>query len=224
LYAKLGRRMASWLSTMTSSGRLYEIDLRLRPDGDAGLLAVSVEAFAQYQTQHAWAWEHQAITRARFATGDATIGERFEAIRRQVLLLPRDIEEFKNEVRQMRQKISAGHPNRTADFDLKHDRGGMVDVEFVTQSLVLCFAREYPALLDNLGNITLLRLAAESGLIPADLAGSAGDAYRAFRKRQHALRLQGAEKARVPSTQLAQERAAVAALWNSVIGDENGHL
>ncbi|MDS1141904.1 bifunctional [glutamate--ammonia ligase]-adenylyl-L-tyrosine phosphorylase/[glutamate--ammonia-ligase] adenylyltransferase [Pusillimonas sp. SM2304] len=219
LYAKLGRRMASWLSTMTSSGRLYEIDLRLRPDGDAGLLAVSVEAFAQYQTQHAWAWEHQAITRARFVTGDAAIGERFEAIRRQVLLLPRDKESFKDEVRQMRQKISAGHPNRTADFDLKHDRGGMVDVEFVTQYLVLCFAREYPALLDNLGNIALLRLAAESGLIPADLAGKAGDAYRAFRKRQHALRLQGAEKARVPSDHLTQERATVTALWNSVIGD-----
>src|SRR5690606_35971637 len=202
LYAKLGRRMASWLSTMTSSGRLYEIDLRLRPDGDAGLLAVSVEAFAQYQTEHAWAWEHQAITRARFVTGDPAIGARFESIRQQVLLLPRDNEKFKREVREMRQKISAGHPNRTPDFDLKHDRGGMVDVEFVTQYLVLCFAKEYPALLDNLGNITLLRLAAESELLPAEQASKAGDAYRAFRKRQHSLRLQGAEKARVPSNQL----------------------
>ncbi|MGB6104383.1 MAG: bifunctional [glutamate--ammonia ligase]-adenylyl-L-tyrosine phosphorylase/[glutamate--ammonia-ligase] adenylyltransferase [Pusillimonas sp.] len=219
LYAKLGRRMASWLSTMTSSGRLYEIDLRLRPDGDAGLLAVSLEAFAQYQTQHAWAWEHQAITRARFVTGDAEIGRRFEEVRRQVLLLPRDRQAFKNEVRAMREKISAGHPNRTPDFDLKHDRGGMVDVEFVTQYLVLCFSQQHPALLENLGNITLLRLAAESKLIPPELAASAGDAYRAFRKRQHALRLQGAEKARVPSDQLAQERAIVKALWNSVIED-----
>ncbi|NYT85757.1 bifunctional [glutamate--ammonia ligase]-adenylyl-L-tyrosine phosphorylase/[glutamate--ammonia-ligase] adenylyltransferase [Pollutimonas harenae] len=219
LYAKLGRRMASWLSTMTSSGRLYEIDLRLRPDGDAGLLAVSVEAFSQYQTQHAWAWEHQAITRARFAAGDPEIGQRFEDIRQQVLLLPRDSQAFKNEVRNMRQKISAGHPNRTPDFDLKHDRGGMVDVEFVTQYLVLCFGRQHPALLDNLGNITLLRLAAESGLIPADLASKSGDAYRTFRKRQHALRLQGAEKARVPSEQLVAERKTVQALWNTVIAD-----
>ncbi|HCN71611.1 MAG TPA: bifunctional glutamine synthetase adenylyltransferase/deadenyltransferase, partial [Pusillimonas sp.] len=76
-YAKLGRRMASWLSTMTSSGRLYEIDLRLRPDGDAGVLAVSVDAFEQYQLTHAWPWEHQAITRARFAAGDPVVGERF---------------------------------------------------------------------------------------------------------------------------------------------------
>ncbi|MGP1614311.1 MAG: bifunctional [glutamate--ammonia ligase]-adenylyl-L-tyrosine phosphorylase/[glutamate--ammonia-ligase] adenylyltransferase, partial [Pollutimonas bauzanensis] len=219
IYAKLGRRMSSWLSTMTSSGRLYEIDLRLRPDGDAGLLAVSVDAFAQYQTQHAWAWEHQAITRARFVTGDAQIGKRFEQIRQQVLLLPRDPQAFKTEVRTMRAKIGAGHPNRTPDFDLKHDRGGMVDVEFITQYLVLCHSRKYPVLLDNLGNIALLRLAAEAGLIPADLAPRVADAYREFRKRQHALRLQGAEKARVPSDQLLKERAAVRELWNVVIGD-----
>ncbi|WP_353146706.1 bifunctional [glutamate--ammonia ligase]-adenylyl-L-tyrosine phosphorylase/[glutamate--ammonia-ligase] adenylyltransferase [Pollutimonas bauzanensis] len=219
VYAKLGRRMSSWLSTMTSSGRLYEIDLRLRPDGDAGLLAVSIDAFAQYQTKHAWAWEHQAITRARFVAGDAEIGERFEQIRQQVLLLPRDPEAFKAEVRSMREKIATGHLNRTSDFDLKHDRGGMVDIEFITQYLVLCHSHQHPVLLGNLGNIALLRLAAEAGLIPADLAARVADAYRELRKRQHALRLQGAEKARVPSEQLLDERAAVRELWNMVIGD-----
>lgn len=218
IYAKLGRRMASWLSTMTSSGRLYEIDLRLRPDGDAGLLAVSVDAFAQYQTQHAWAWEHQAITRARFVTGDPAIGQRFEAIRQEILLQARDPEAFKAEVRGMRERISAGHPNRSPDFDLKHDRGGMVDVEFVTQYLVLCHARRHPVLLGNLGNIALLRLAAEAGLIPTDLALGAANAYREFRKRQHALRLQGAEKARVRSDELSEERAVVKQLWDTVIG------
>jgi glutamate-ammonia-ligase adenylyltransferase len=219
IYAKLGRRMTSWLSTMTSSGRLYEIDLRLRPDGDAGLLAVSLEAFAQYQTQHAWAWEHQAITRARHVAGDPVLGARFEAIRRQVLLLPRDPIQLKEEVRAMRRKISAGHPNRSGDFDLKHDRGGMVDIEFITQYLVLSHAVRYSVLLDNLGNITLLRLASELGLIPAGLASSVADAYRVLRKKQHALRLQGAEKARVPSGQLKAECDAVCELWNTVIGD-----
>ncbi len=218
LYAKLGRRTASWLSTMTSSGRLYEIDLRLRPDGDAGLLAVSLDAFEQYQVKHAWAWEHQAITRARFVAGDAAIGAYFEDIRRQVLLLTRDPDKLREEVRAMRDRISAGHPNPTADFDLKHDRGGMVDIEFVTQYLVLCHAREHPALQANLGNIALLGLAAASGLIPAALASQAADAYRSFRKHQHALRLQGAEKARVPSSELTQERAAVMQLWNMVMG------
>jgi len=102
---------------------------------------------------------------------------------------------------------------------LKHDRGGMVDVEFVTQYLVLCHARHHPVLLGNLGNIALLGLAAEAGLIPTELARGAADAYRTFRKRQHALRLQGAEKARVPSDELSGERAVVKELWNTVIGD-----
>src|SRR3546814_10047406 len=193
--------------------------LGLRPGGDAGRLAVSIDAFSQYQTQHAWAWEHQAITRARLATGDPTIGRRFEDIRRQVILLPRDPQALKNEVRAMREKISAGHPNPTQDFDLKHDRGGMVDVEFITQYLVLCHAREHPELLDNLGNIALLRLASKAGLIPQELAGGVADAYREFRKQQHAMRLRGAEKARISSDQLEKERVAVRQLWNTVIGD-----
>jgi glutamate-ammonia-ligase adenylyltransferase len=219
IYAKLGRRMSSWLATMTSSGRLYEIDLRLRPDGDAGLLAVSLDAFAQYQLKHAWAWEHQAITRARFAAGDAEVGAHFEKIRRQVLLMPRDAAKMKDDVKSMRQKIGAGHPNASNQFDLKHDRGGMVDVEFVTQYLVLCHAATHPVLLDNLGNIALLGLAAQAGLIPKDLAAQSANAYRIFRKVQHELRLEGAEKARISPDQFVSERAAVRTLWNTVIGD-----
>ncbi|HUH87333.1 MAG TPA: bifunctional [glutamate--ammonia ligase]-adenylyl-L-tyrosine phosphorylase/[glutamate--ammonia-ligase] adenylyltransferase [Pusillimonas sp.] len=218
LYAKLGRRMASWLSTMTSSGRLYEIDLRLRPDGDAGVLAVSLEAFSQYQLKHAWPWEHQAITRARFAAGDAEVGRRFEAVREQILLAERDPEQLKQEVRAMRDKISAGHPNHSKDFDLKHDRGGMVDVEFVTQYLVLAYARSHPVLVGNLGNIALLGLAGQQGLIPVQLATEAADAYRVYRRMQHALRLQGAEKARVSPDLLAAERACVRLLWDTAIG------
>lgn len=219
LYAKLSRRMASWLSTMTSSGRLYDIDLRLRPDGDAGVVAVSLEAFSQYQLNHAWPWEHQAITRARFAAGDHKIGEHFEAVRREILLAERDPEQLKQDVRTMRDKISAGHPNRSEDFDIKHDRGGMVDVEFITQYLVLAYARKHPALIENLGNITLLKLAAEEGLIPVHLAAEVADTYRAYRRMQHSLRLQGAEKARVSPSLLVSERAGVRLLWSTVIGD-----
>ena len=218
LYAKLGRRLTSWLSTMTSSGRLYEVDLRLRPDGDAGLLAVSVDAFEQYQFNHAWPWEHQALTRARFAAGNTEVGERFEQIRKNILVLPRDKEALASEVRQMRDKITAGHPNHSQDFDLKHDRGGMVDLEFVTQYLVLLHARHHPELIKNLGNITLLKIAAEVGLISQDLALKSGDAYRSLRRRQHELRLQGAEKARVPFTELSAEREVIKQLWDAVMG------
>ncbi|WP_394060444.1 bifunctional [glutamate--ammonia ligase]-adenylyl-L-tyrosine phosphorylase/[glutamate--ammonia-ligase] adenylyltransferase [Alcaligenes sp. WGS1538] len=217
-YIKLARRMTSWLSAMTSSGRLYEIDLRLRPDGDAGLLAVSVDAFEQYQTRSAWSWEHQAITRARFVTGDPGIQERFDQIRRTILLMERDPRKLRADILDMRDKISAGHPNRSDLFDLKHDRGGMVDVEFVTQYLVLCHSRAHPRLLENLGNIALLGIAAQAGLIPATLAQEVADAYRSLRRRQHALRLEGAEKARVPPTELVAERQAVTRLWDQVLG------
>ncbi len=218
VYAKLGRRMTSWLSTMTSSGRLYEVDLRLRPDGDAGLLAVSVEAFEQYQHKHAWAWEHQALTRARYASGDASVGARFEQIREDMLVLPRDAAKLREEVLAMREKINAGHPNTGPLFDLKHDRGGMVDVEFVTQYLVLCHSATHPVLVRNLGNIALLRLSGEAGLISPELAARAGDAYRTLRRAQHQMRLQGVEKARVPQDQLQEERAAVRELWTAVLG------
>ncbi|MFT0532455.1 bifunctional [glutamate--ammonia ligase]-adenylyl-L-tyrosine phosphorylase/[glutamate--ammonia-ligase] adenylyltransferase [Castellaniella hirudinis] len=217
-YAKLGRRVASWLSTLTSSGRLYDIDLRLRPDGDAGLLALPIDAFEHYQLSQAWPWEHQALTRARFVAGDAAIGARFEDIRQRILLLPRDPGALREQVCAMRDRISQGHPNRSDDFDLKHDRGGMVDIEFITQFLVLSQAGNHPQLLGNLGNIALLGLAAQAGLIPGLLAAEVADAYRVFRRRQHALRLQGAERARVPATECKQERAAVQTLWQTVLG------
>ena len=216
-YVKLGRRMVSWLSTMTSSGRLYEIDLRLRPDGDAGLIAVSFDGFERYQREHAWIWEHQALTRARFCAGDRELGARFEQVRRDILLRPREAEPLRAAVKEMRNKIRAGHPNHSGDFDLKHDPGGMVDIEFITQYLVLLHAREYSSLLDNLGNIALLGLAAKAGLIPIESAQEVADAYRVLRRRQHALRLQGAEKARVPSEQLQHERESVKRLWQLVV-------
>ncbi len=218
LYTKLARRLTSWLSTMTSSGRLYEVDLRLRPDGDAGLLAVSVEAFKNYQTAHAWPWEHQAITRARFAAGDPAVGQAFEAIRRDVLCIERDTDKLATDVRDMRQKISDGHPNKSELFDLKHDPGGMVDLEFVTQYLVLCHASTHPRLIPNLGNIALLRIAGELGLITDDIARDAIAAYRELRKKQHALRLQGEDKARVPHQQMQTVIKSVRRLWEAVLG------
>ncbi len=218
-YARLGRRMSSWLSTLTSSGRLYEVDLRLRPDGDAGLLAVSMDAFEQYQTRHAWPWEHQAITRARFVAGNQELGARFEAVREHVLLMPRDPAQLRADVRGMRARITAAHPNRSNCFDIKHDRGGMVDVEFIIQWLVLAHARDTPVLLGNLGNIALLRLCAEAGLIPEALADQVAHAYRTFRRHQHRLRLQGADRARLPDDALQDERRAVLTLWQHVLED-----
>ena len=217
-YALLAQRLSGWLSARTAAGLLFEIDLRLRPNGVAGLLVSKLSAFEAYQRESAWVWEHQALTRARFSAGDRSIGERFEAIRRTVLAQRRDPARLRDEVVAMRRKMHEGHPNRSGMFDLKHDRGGMVDIEFLVQYLVLGHACEHAPLLDNAGNIALLGRAAGFGLIDAGLAGRTADAYRRFRKLQHQLKLDDAPYARVEPATVAAEREAVSALWEAVLG------
>ena len=217
IYARLAQRINTWLGTLTSTGMLYETDLRLRPDGASGLLVSSTEAFRDYQLHHAWVWEHQALTRARFVCGNAAIGARFEALRREVLSAPRDAAKLREDVLSMREKMHAGHVNDTDLFDLKHGRGGIVDVEFCVQYLVLRHCAGHPELADNVGNIALLQRAGTAGLLPADLAQAAADAYRELRRQQHVIKLSGAEYARVPSQALESVRNAVNALWTQVM-------
>ena len=216
-YARLAQRINTWLGTLTSAGTLYETDLRLRPDGASGLLVSSTEAFRDYQMKHAWVWEHQALTRARFVCGDPTIGETFEHLRREMLCTPRDAAKLREEVLSMRKKMHAGHVNDTALFDLKHDSGGIVDVEFCVQYLVLRDSHAHPELADNVGNIALLQRAGAAGLIPADLALAGADAYRELRRQQHAIKLSGAEYARVSPAVMENVREAVRALWHQIM-------
>ncbi len=217
-YARLAQRIITWLTATTAAGALYETDVRLRPDGAAGLMVSSLASFRRYQREHAWAWEHQALTRARFVAGDATIGAAFEAEREAILRLPRDRAKLQQDVVDMRRRMAAGHPNRTALFDVKHDSGGMVDVEFAVQFLVLARAAEHPALTRNVGNIALLRMAGELSLVPTTIARGAADAYRDYRRAQHQVRLTGAPHARVQPETQAVRRAAVRALWEQVFG------
>ncbi|RPH60376.1 MAG: bifunctional [glutamate--ammonia ligase]-adenylyl-L-tyrosine phosphorylase/[glutamate--ammonia-ligase] adenylyltransferase, partial [Burkholderiales bacterium] len=217
-YALLAQRLSGWLSARTAAGLLFEIDLRLRPNGVAGLLVSKLAAFEAYQRESAWAWEHQALTRARFSAGDRTIGEHFEQIRRAALSQRRDLAKLRDEVIAMRRKMLEGHPNRSEQFDLKHDRGGMVDIEFLVQFLVLAHSCDHRPLLDNAGNIALLGRAAGFGLIDADLARRTADAYRRYRKLQHKLKLDDMAYARVEPTTVAAEREAVIASWEAVLG------
>ena len=217
IYARLAQRINTWLGTLTPAGMLYETDLRLRPDGASGLLVSSTEAFRDYQLHHAWTWEHQALTRARFVCGDTAIGVTFEAFRREVLCLPRDAGKLREEVLAMRERMHAGHVNDSELFDLKHDSGGIVDVEFCVQYLVLRDCHLHPELADNVGNIALLQRAGTAGLIPADLAQAAADAYRELRRQQHAIKLSGAEHARVPPAAVENVRDAVMSLWAQVM-------
>ncbi|KVD75831.1 glutamine-synthetase adenylyltransferase [Burkholderia sp. ABCPW 14] len=224
VYTTFTRRLITWLTTATGAGTLFDIDLRLRPNGEAGLLVTDLDAFRRYQLREgdaantAWVWEHQALTRARYSAGDARIGAAFEAIRVQVLTTPRDAAVLAKEIAGMRDKVFAGHPNTSALFDLKHDRGGMVDIEFVVQYWVLLHAARHPEMIRNTGNIALLREVSRFGLMSEDEAETVGAAYRTYRKLQHRLRLDGMEKARVQPERVAAERDAVAALWNRVFG------
>ncbi len=217
-YARLGQRISAWLSSRTPAGVLFETDLALRPSGGSGLLVSSLSAFRRYQLESAWVWEHQALTRARFCAGDAAIGAVFEAFRRDVLQAERDPAELASEVLAMRSRMLAGHPNRSGLFDVKHDRGGMVDIEFIVQYLVLARSRAHYELTGNLGNIALLQMAGALGLVPRELAQAAADAYREYRRLQHALRLNGAEFARVEPAAVAAHIAATRALWRAVFG------
>jgi glutamate-ammonia-ligase adenylyltransferase len=217
IYSRLAMRVNSWLSAQTPAGHLFETDLRLRPNGESGLVVSSMEAFRQYQRESAWLWEHQALTRARFAAGDAEIGAAFEAVRIDILRQKRDRETVRAEVLGMRQKMhdSRNGKHEAGTFDIKHDAGGLIDVEFIVQYLILLHAHEFAELTGNLGNIALLKIAADLGLIPAELAEQVRTAYREFRRRQHALRLNGA-RPRVPTDEFAEARAAVSELWKFV--------
>jgi [glutamine synthetase] adenylyltransferase / [glutamine synthetase]-adenylyl-L-tyrosine phosphorylase len=214
-YAKLAQRFITWMTTHTPAGILFDIDTALRPDGASGMLVSSVAAFERYQQSSAWLWEHQALTRARFCAGDAGIGARFEAIREQVLRQDRSSREaeLRIEVVKMRQRMRDAHPPRDERFDLKHDEGGMIDIEFIVQYLVLRHACAYPQLTANVGNIALLRLCGTLGLIDAGLADDVAAAYRALRRLQHQVRLQGHDNTRVDRQLVDGHPDRVVALW-----------
>ncbi len=217
-YARLAQRINTWLSSTTAAGQLYDTDLRLRPDGESGLTVSHFASFSDYQQRQAWVWEHQALSRARFVAGDEAIGARFETLRKEILCLPRDLEALRKDVAAMREKMHVGHPNKSALFDLKHDRGGIVDIEFLVQFLVLGHAGRHAELTGNIGNLALLMLAARLGLIDEAPARAAHAAYREFRRLQHAVRLQGERYARVPGDTVAAHTGAVRALWQQVMG------
>ena len=216
VYARLAQRISSWFNTLTSAGLLYETDLQLRPDGNSGLLVSSVAAFREYQLQKAWVWEHQALTRARFVAGDASIGVAFEAIRIKVLMQVRDAKKLKTEVINMREKMRAAQTFVNGVFDIKHSIGGIIDVEFLVQYLVLIHANKYPQLTDNIGNIALLKRLGTLKIIDNDLAEKTAVAYRDYRLMQHAFKLQGATQMRVDYSQVSTHASTVNALWNQV--------
>ena len=221
IYAAFVRKLITWLTLRTGAGELFDIDTALRPNGNSGLLVTSVAAFERYQVGRggntAWTWEHQALTRARFAAGVPGVAARFEATRRAVLTAVRDHAALRDEVRVMREKVRQARPVPAGLFDVKHSPGGMMDVEFAVQFLVLAHGAAHPTLLDNAGNIALLQRAEGAGLLPASVGQAAADAYRELRRAQHQARLDERPTQFAPQV-LAEPCQAVLVLWHAVFG------
>jgi len=221
VYGALVRKLITWLTLRTAAGELFDIDTALRPNGNSGLLVTSIDSFERYQrgrgSNTAWTWEHQAITRARFCAGDRAIGERFEATRRAVIEAERDPEALRQEIAAMRQKVRRASPIPDDGVDLKHGEGGLMDIEFAVQYLVLAHGGRHPELQDNVGNIALLKRAEAAQLLDVGIGTAAADAYRELRRAQHRARLDEQPK-RFPPETLAPERAAGRALWRAVFG------
>ncbi|MBL8341620.1 MAG: bifunctional [glutamate--ammonia ligase]-adenylyl-L-tyrosine phosphorylase/[glutamate--ammonia-ligase] adenylyltransferase [Rubrivivax sp.] len=221
VYGAFVRKVITWLTLRTAAGELFDIDTALRPNGSSGLLVTTVQAYEGYQvgrgSNTAWTWEHQALTRARFAAGPPEVAARFEATRRAVLTASRDVAGLREEVRAMRERVRAAHTVPAGRFEVKHSPGGMMDVEFAVQFLVLAQGRAHPALLDNAGNIALLQRAEAAGLLPRGVGAAAADAYRELRRVQHRARLDE-QPTHVEPERVQAERAAVLALWQAVFG------
>lgn len=212
-FTRLGQRVIHMLETFTSAGALYEVDMRLRPSGNSGMLVSSLDAFADYQRGEAWTWEHQALVRARPVAGDGALAKAFGEVRAAVLRQPRDPEQLRSEVREMRERMRAelgrGNGGR---FHLKQGRGGIVDIEFMVQYLVLRWCREHAELLRHTDTIHLLKALSNSGLLRSAWAQTLIEAYRRYRALNHRLTLAEAPPL-VEAEEVEPQRDRVADIW-----------
>lgn len=217
-FARLAQKIINSLSTFTHDGRLYETDTRLRPSGASGLLVTSAEAFRQYQLEKAWIWEHQALLRARMITGNPTLQVQFQQIRHEILCQPRDPELLRKEVVNMRQKMWGALGSKdTQVFNVKKDPGGITDIEFIVQYLILAHAHQQPILVEWSDNIRQLDSLRDANLLTAEVVSQLQDIYRSLRNHTHKFALQE-EAATVSAAAFAEERDYVKALWLQHLG------
>ena len=213
-FLRLGQRIVHLLTMHSAAGRLYEVDMRLRPNGKGGFLMTGIEAFERYQLQDAWTWEHQALLRARAVGGDARLSERFEATRRRVLCGAVHRDTLRNDVRdmrmRMRKELSKAGPGQ---FDIKQDAGGIADIEFLVQYLVLAAASEHPQLVTYSDNIRQLEGLALVGVLERATAQWLTEAYIGYRTVLHHLSLEAQGERVVEAATHAQTRARIQEIW-----------
>lgn len=217
-FQRLGQRLVHLLTVHTAAGRLYEVDTRLRPGGNRGLLVQSLAGFQAYEFEEAWTWEHQSLLRARAVAGPAPLREAFDQARVEVLRKGVRRPGLKQEVRRMRARMRENLSRASAgQFDIKQDAGGVADLEFVVQYWMLEWADRYPQIVTFTDNIRQLESLASGALVPQERVDFLVDTYRKYRERLHRLSLDGAGGV-VPDTEFVAERRGVAAVWEEVLG------
>lgn len=220
-YLRLVQRILHLFSTRTSSGVLYEVDNRLRPSGLAGMLVTTIDAFIDYQKHDAWTWEHQALVRARVVYGDLKLKKRFDTLRRQILRQPRDDKKLREEVINMREKMRDHLARkRTDQFNIKTDQGGITDIEFITQYLVLRFSHSYPELIRWTDNVRILEQLARYGIMDQQTADALSHAYVTLRNELHHLALQGLAS-EVAASKFTAERQQTESVWQNWLAVDN---
>ncbi|OGQ89563.1 MAG: bifunctional glutamine synthetase adenylyltransferase/deadenyltransferase [Deltaproteobacteria bacterium RIFOXYC2_FULL_48_10] len=218
-YSNLGQRIVNALTVHTPAGTLYGADMRLRPGGASGMIVSHIEAFEDYLKHQAWTWEHQALIRARYVAGDQTLGSRFDDIRKAVLIEKRDALVLKKEVAEMRERVREEHLKASKDsFDLKQSRGGIVDIEFLVQYLILKHAHDCPDLTVWTDNMRLLESLNAEEIITDCESERLQNAYLSMRKSIHSLSLQ--EKSPVVPVSLFSETGKqVTQIYDTYLGD-----
>ena len=217
-FARLVRRLVHFLTARTSSGALYEVDTRLRPSGRSGLLVTSTDAYARYQEENAWTWEHQALLRARPVAGSAEVAKEFTRIRSETLECRVRRDSLRQDVRAMRERIRTEHDHSDAGvFHLKQGSGGIGDIEFIVQYLVLHHAGREPSVFHFTDNIRQLEALAKAGCIEDDSAAELQDIYRRLRQRLHRMALNG-QPPLVAAHAFSTERNIVMGAWDACLG------
>ncbi|MCF2859000.1 bifunctional [glutamate--ammonia ligase]-adenylyl-L-tyrosine phosphorylase/[glutamate--ammonia-ligase] adenylyltransferase [Pseudoalteromonas sp. SMS1] len=216
-YLKLAQRLMHLFNTRTPSGILYELDTRLRPEGNSGLLAINIESFYQYQQEQAWTWEHQALVRARMIVGEQALVNRFHSIRHDILSQPRQVDDLQDDIVTMRAKMRT-HLSKDSEqeFDLKQGGGGMTDIEFLTQYVVLAFSHDFPALTGYSDNIRILELASREGVISDTEQAVLTRAYCQLRECYHLNSLNGRGKT-IEAQHLREQSAMVKQIWQAYL-------
>lgn len=212
-FVRMGQRIIHILTTQTHSGKVYEVDMRLRPSGASGMLVGDFDAFQEYQLDTAWTWEHQALVRARPVAGDPELIIRFELFRKQILCQPRDATKLREDVQQMREKMRAELATKKERvFDIKQHRGGIADIEFMVQYAVLRWSHEYPDVAIYTDNHRILEALSQHHILSRETAMMLDDAYRQYRNTLHHHALQSLP-GYVPQTQFTDLRENVSQIW-----------